>query len=108
MLEAAAASEEQVAALERRVTGRDLELRGTLRVTTTDTIAMSFGPRHIAAFHAAYPGIVVELSAVTERVSLSRRAADVAIDRKSVGEGKRVAVRVDLGGRRINKKKKEQ
>ena len=79
MMEAAEAIEEQVAALERRVTGRDLELRGTLRVTTTDTIALSFGPRHIAAFHNAYPGIVVELSAVTERVSLSRRDADVAI-----------------------------
>lgn len=79
MMEAATAIEEQVAALQRRVTGRDLELHGTLRVTTTDTIAMSFGPRHIAAFQAAYPGIVVELSAVTERVSLSRRDADVAI-----------------------------
>src|SRR3546814_13933487 len=28
-------------------------------------------------------------------------------DRKSVGEGKRVSVRVDLGGRRIIKKKKQ-
>jgi DNA-binding transcriptional LysR family regulator len=79
MMESAAAIEEQVAALERRVTGRDLELQGTLRVTTTDTIAMSFGPSHITAFHAVYPGIVVELSALTERVSLSRRDADVAI-----------------------------
>lgn len=71
--------EERVTALERRITGRDLELRGTLRVTTTDTIAASFGPRHVAAFRAAYPGIVVELSAAVERVSLSRRDADVAI-----------------------------
>src|SRR3546814_17925949 len=31
--------------------------------------------------------------------------APPAIDRKSVGEGKRVAVRLDLGGRRIIKKK---
>src|SRR3546814_13719130 len=31
-----------------------------------------------------------------------------ALDRKSVGEGKRVAVRVDLGGRRIIKKKKKK
>src|SRR3546814_1426732 len=40
---------------------------------------MSFGPSQITAFHAVYPGIVVELSALTERVSLSRRDADVAI-----------------------------
>src|SRR3546814_13587275 len=31
-----------------------------------------------------------------------------ALDRKSVGEGKRVSVRVELGGRRIIKKKKNQ
>src|SRR3546814_20509369 len=31
-----------------------------------------------------------------------------ALDRKSVGEGKRVSVRVDLGGRRISKKKNNQ
>jgi DNA-binding transcriptional LysR family regulator len=79
MLGAVELIEDQVMALERRVTGRDLELRGTLRVTTTDTIAASFGPRHVAAFHAAYPGIVIELSAAVERVSLSRRDADIAI-----------------------------
>ena len=79
MQKAVEAIEEQVDTLERRVTGRDLALTGTLRVTTTDTIAMSFCPRHVAAFHAAYPGIVVELSASIERVSLSRRDADVAI-----------------------------
>src|SRR3546814_19509699 len=35
-------------------------------------------------------------------------AAADAVDRKSVVEGKRVSVRVDLGGRRIIKKKKRQ
>jgi DNA-binding transcriptional LysR family regulator len=79
MLAAAEAIEEQVMALERRVTGRDLELRGTLRVTTTDTIGVTFGPPHIAAFRKAYPGIQVELVAVNQRMSLSRRDADVAI-----------------------------
>src|SRR3546814_11853788 len=38
-----------------------------------------------------------------QQVDLGRRAAD----RKSVGEGKSVSVRVDLGGRRIIKKKKK-
>lgn len=79
MLGAAEAIEEQVMALERRVTGRDLELRGTLRVTTTETIGLTFGPPHLAAFHKAYPGIAVELVAANERMSLSRRDADVAI-----------------------------
>src|SRR3546814_18547541 len=34
------------------------------------------------------------------------KGADVTVDRKSVVEGKSVSVRVDLGGRRIIKKKK--
>src|SRR3546814_18918975 len=38
-------------------------------------------------------------------VSATKRIA-TGTDRKSVGEGKRVSVRVDLGGRRISKKKK--
>ena len=79
MMSAAAAIEEQVTALQRRVTGRDLELRGSLRVTTTDTFALTFGMPHIAAFRAAYPGIEVELAAVNELVNLTRRDADVAI-----------------------------
>src|SRR3546814_16748045 len=33
------------------------------------------------------------------------RVGAIAVDRKSVVEGKRVAVRVDIGGRRITKKK---
>src|SRR3546814_15879129 len=37
-----------------------------------------------------------------------RAASGDWIDRKSVVEGKRVAVRVDVGGRRNNKKKKKQ
>src|SRR3546814_19980363 len=38
----------------------------------------------------------------------SWRSGTVAADRKSVVEGKSVSVRVDLGGRRIIKKKKKE
>src|SRR3546814_14309151 len=34
--------------------------------------------------------------------------ASEALDRKSAGEGKSVSVRVDLGGRRLRKKKKKK
>src|SRR3546814_15570755 len=40
------------------------------------------------------------------RMSLPASSSRVATERKSVVEGKRVYVRVDLGGRRIIKKKK--
>src|SRR3546814_11151184 len=44
-----------------------------------------------------------------ERKRLERRKLDALVgDRKSVGEGKSVAVRVDRGGRRIIQKKKEK
>src|SRR3546814_15933202 len=36
------------------------------------------------------------------------RPADISLDRKSAGSGKSVSVRVDLGGRRIIKKKKKK
>src|SRR3546814_15702662 len=39
---------------------------------------------------------------------VSRNGADVLVDRKSVVEGKGGSVRVDLGGRRIIKKKKHK
>ncbi|MBY3466122.1 LysR family transcriptional regulator [Rhizobium laguerreae] len=48
--------------LERRLTGRDLRLEGVLRVATTDTLASSILPQHLAAFHVRYPDIVVELA----------------------------------------------
>src|SRR3546814_20730385 len=44
--------------------------------------------------------------AFTRAISLSRMA--IRADRKSDGEGKRVSVRVDLGGGRIIKKKKNK
>src|SRR3546814_17208181 len=40
--------------------------------------------------------------------SITEEGGKTKIDRKSGGSGKRVSVRVDLGGRRIIKKKKKQ
>src|SRR3546814_16153339 len=48
---------------------------------------------------SATSGRATRLGAIWRRVSRT--------DRKSVGSGKRVSVRVDLGGRRIIKKKKQ-
>src|SRR3546814_16307191 len=45
-------------------------------------------------------------SAMMER--LLARGAAIAVDRKSVVSGKSVSVRVDLGGRRIIKKKQQK
>ena len=69
----------EVDVMDRRLTGRDLQLRGRIAVATTDTLAAwSLGP-HLSAFHAAYPEITVDLLLDTQHVNLSRRQADVAI-----------------------------
>lgn len=71
--------EDEVLELERRLLGRDIELRGTLRVTTTDTLAQSLLARHLRTFHDAYREIALELLTSNAFFSLSRREADVAL-----------------------------
>ncbi len=79
MLESAARVGELMDELDRRLVGRDYRLSGTIRLTTTDTLAEYFLHPHLKEFRASYPGIVLEL--VTDNVffDLSRRDADVAL-----------------------------
>ncbi len=79
MADVAARVEEDVLGLERRLSGRDVGLTGTVRCATVDTLAEYFLPPHLAAFRQAYPGIVVELAASERIVNLTQRDADVAI-----------------------------
>src|SRR3546814_12651845 len=56
----------------------------------------------------AQHGEIAQLIAQAGRLGLEGRNRDLQQqDRKSVGEGKRVSVRVDIGGRRLIKKKKK-
>ncbi len=79
MFSSAAQVHELMDALERRLVGRDYRLGGTIRLTTTDTLAAHFLHPHLQRFRARYPGIVLEL--VTDNVlfDLSKREADVAL-----------------------------
>ncbi|NQU62054.1 MAG: LysR family transcriptional regulator [Rhodospirillales bacterium] len=63
----------------RRLTGRDLSLSGTLRITTTETLMHWMLAPHIAAFKAEYPGIDLELALATDFFNLTKRQADIAI-----------------------------
>jgi DNA-binding transcriptional LysR family regulator len=95
MLAAATAMAEVVAALERRLAGQDLRIEGTLRATTTDTLMGSILPEVLAAFHAAYPGVRVEVSTSNLMANLTKRDADVAVrpasDAPETLVGRRVA-----------------
>ncbi len=69
---------EELAALDRRLAGRDLRPTGVVRVTTTDTLVELLTPL-LADFRAAHPGITVELATSNLFFTLTRRDADVAI-----------------------------
>jgi len=79
MADVAARVEQDVLGLERRLSGRDVGLTGTVRCATVDTLAEYLLPPHLAAFRQAYRGIVVELTVSERIVNLTRRDADVAI-----------------------------
>lgn len=79
MHEGALRVEEEIAALSRKVTGQDLRLSGTVRVTTIDMLAFGLLPRHLASFRKEYPGIEIELVVGNATLNLSRREADVAL-----------------------------
>lgn len=71
--------ETETDALGREVMGRDRRLTGTLRVTSSETLAYSVLTAELARFREAHPGIVVELVVDNRILSLSRREADVAL-----------------------------
>lgn len=71
--------ETEAAALSRDVLGRDARLTGSLRVTSSETLAYRVLTAELARFRKAHPGIVVELVIDNRVLSLSRREADVAI-----------------------------
>ncbi len=94
MLGAAERIEQEAIAAERAVSGRDARLQGKLRVTSSETLAFRLLTRHLAAFRAAHPGIVVELVIENRLLSLTKREADVALRATRPGQG-------DLWGRKI-------
>ncbi len=79
MQASAARVEREIDRLDRRITGQDLRLEGSLVVTTTDTIIENLLTPHLLGFRNAYPGIVLELVIDNQNVNLSKRQADVAV-----------------------------
>lgn len=79
MVRAAERVEEEVAALDRAMTGGDLRLQGRLRVTSSETLAYRLLTRHLADFGRTHPGIRLELAIDNRLLSLSKREADVAL-----------------------------
>lgn len=79
MLGTARRVEADVADIERHIVGREVQLRGSVRVTTTEAVAEAYLTRAIVDFCERYPEIVVELVVGYQVYDLSKREADVAI-----------------------------
>jgi molybdate transport repressor ModE-like protein len=79
MMATALEVEDAITALDRRLSGKDYRLSGSIRVTTPDTIGTALLLPHLHGFRRDYPGIQVELAISNEFFSLSKREADVAL-----------------------------
>ncbi|WP_417427251.1 LysR family transcriptional regulator [Hoeflea sp.] len=71
--------EADVTTLDRMVTGQDLRLSGTVRITATDMLAFWLLPGHLRRFRSEYPGIELEIIVGNEALNLSRRETDIAL-----------------------------
>jgi DNA-binding transcriptional LysR family regulator len=71
--------EAEVLAAERAISGRDVTLSGTVRLTTVDTLAARIITPALVALQAEHPGIAIELIPDTRAFSLSKREADIAV-----------------------------
>lgn len=70
---------DQIDAAQRVLAGRDTELSGPLRVTTTDTLAYGLLMPVLAEFRARHPRIELQVAINNAFLNLTRREADVAI-----------------------------
>jgi DNA-binding transcriptional LysR family regulator len=77
--EAARQVEQTLIGVEHRLAGKDLQLSGAVRVTTTDTLFQSLLLPHLLAFRIQHPQIQVQVVASHQLVNLTQREVDVAI-----------------------------
>ena len=65
--------------MERRITGRDVQLEGTVRITTVESFAAEIVMPILAGLRLRHPGIDIDLVAEVRNLNLTRREADVAL-----------------------------
>jgi DNA-binding transcriptional LysR family regulator len=71
--------EELVMGVERKITGGDQELTGSIRLTLPPAGRLGFLVARLAQFTEQYPGIDLELTSSFDAADLSRREADIAL-----------------------------
>jgi len=71
--------EAEALAIERQAEAAQVALTGTVRLSTTEGIGARWLPAKLAAFHAAYPGVCIEILVDNRPLNLVRREADIAV-----------------------------
>ena len=79
LIEHAERMEEEIETLHRRLSGERVELEGTVRITTIDSIANYLLMPSLPRFRAQYPMIDIELVSSNMELNLGRREADMAL-----------------------------
>ena len=73
--------------MERHIVGKDIQPKGTVKITAPNNIAYRYLPRYLTAFNKTYPDIHIELLISNLEFNMTNRQADIAVratDRKSV------------------------
>ncbi len=70
---------EQIDSAQRSLSGRDLEVAGAIRITTTDTLTQRLLMPYLAEFRALNPAIQIEIVINNSFLNLTRREADIAV-----------------------------
>lgn len=79
---------------ERRLAGQGEVFEGSIRLTTTDTLAQTVVPRLLAGFRQAFPRMSLQVSVTNAHVDLARLDADITLrPAQSLPDG--------LSGRRV-------
>ncbi|MFO1371939.1 MAG: LysR family transcriptional regulator [Candidatus Competibacteraceae bacterium] len=71
--------EQALLSIEHRLSGKDLQLSGAVRVTTTDTLFQNLLLPHLPAFKNRHPHIQLQVVVSHQIANLTRREVDVAI-----------------------------
>jgi DNA-binding transcriptional LysR family regulator len=79
LAEGLAGVRERIEAAQRLLQGGDEQLRGTLRLTTTDTLLHGLLLPVLAGFRARHPEVQLEVTVGNSFLSLTQREADVAV-----------------------------
>ncbi len=70
--------------LERQIVGKDIQPKGTVKITAPNNIAYRYLPRYLTKFNESYPDIHIELLISNLEINMNNRQADIAVRATSV------------------------